>query len=95
VGGHRARNRWLRPAASLSAFRATGFLRRPHGRFVKPCRRCVDLSNNSAEYGYVGAVNHDTKSGTNKFHGKAFDYYKSGGLSAHQPVRPVSLLRRA
>ena len=63
----------------------------PTGQFVETVQEMrVDLSNNSAEYGYVGAVNMITKSGTNKFHGKAFDYYKSGGLSARNPFAPVS-----
>jgi len=45
----------------------------------------VDTNNYSAEYGNVAGalVNSTIKSGTNQFHGNAFEYYRSSGMAAN------------
>ncbi len=58
----------------------------------------VQQTNFSAEYGFSGAsvVNMITRSGTNKFHGSAYDFYRDNGLDANdwfanragQPIPP-------
>jgi len=35
----------------------------------------IDIANNTAEFGTIGQVTMISKSGTNSFHGSAFDYY--------------------
>ena len=46
----------------------------------------------SAEYGGVtgGVVNVVTKSGTNDFHGSAFEYFRNAGMDAHQAFTGAS-----
>ena len=46
----------------------------------------------SAEYGGVtgGVVNVVTKSGTNDFHGSAFEYFRNAGMDAHQAFTGTS-----
>jgi hypothetical protein len=46
----------------------------------------------SAEYGGVlgGVVNVVTKSGTNAFHGSAFEYFRNAGMDAHQAFTGTS-----
>ena len=58
----------------------------------------VQQTNFSAEYGFSGAsvVNMITRSGTNKFHGSVYDFYRDNGLDANdwfanragQPIPP-------
>jgi hypothetical protein len=58
----------------------------------------VEQTNFSAEYGFSGAsvVNLITRSGTNKFHGSVYDFYRDNGLDANdwfanragQPIPP-------
>lgn len=45
----------------------------------------VDSANNSAEFGSFGQMTLTSKSGTNQFHGSAFDYYTTSGLNARNP----------
>jgi len=49
----------------------------------------VEQTNFSAEYGFSGAsvVNMITRSGTNKFHGSAYDFLRDDSLDAEQLVR--------
>ncbi len=49
----------------------------------------LDISNNSAEFGPVGNVTFVTKSGTNQFHGSAFDYYSTPWFRARNPFAPT------
>jgi hypothetical protein len=42
----------------------------------------LTMVNNSAEYGAVATITVTSKSGTNEFHGSAFQQYSSGGLNA-------------
>ena len=49
----------------------------------------IDSSNFSAEYGIGGAVfNQITKSGTNKFHGAAYEYFQNDALNARSYFDP-------
>ncbi len=45
----------------------------------------VDSANNTAEFGAVGQVTVISKSGTNKLHGSAFEYYDSSGFASRNP----------
>jgi hypothetical protein len=45
----------------------------------------VDLANNSAEFGTLGQVTVISKSGTNKLHGSAFEYYITPFFRARNP----------
>lgn len=45
----------------------------------------IDLANNSAEFPSLGQVTIVSKSGTNRFHGAAFDYYQSPMFRARNP----------
>ncbi len=51
----------------------------------------IQTSNFAAEYGTAGGamVNMVSKSGTNQFHGSAYDYGANEGLGAHQPYTGV------
>jgi hypothetical protein len=51
----------------------------------------VQTNNYSAEYGrtYGAVVNVVTKSGTNEFHGSAFEYIRNGALNARNFFAPV------
>ena len=49
----------------------------------------VDMANNSAEFGALGQVTFISKSGTNAFHGAAYDYYTAAGLVARNPFSPT------
>ncbi|MDE3137078.1 MAG: TonB-dependent receptor [Acidobacteriota bacterium] len=48
----------------------------------------VNSNGYSAEYGHAGAavVNVVTKSGTNQFHGTAFEFYRDRGMNANDPI---------
>jgi Carboxypeptidase regulatory-like domain len=48
----------------------------------------VDLANNSAEFSSIGQVTLISKSGTNEFHGSAFDYYSTPFFRARDPFSP-------
>src|SRR5258707_3721455 len=60
----------------------------------------VITSNYSAEYGYTsgGVVNAVTKSGTNQFHGTAFEFIRNSALDARNffedPTKPKAQFRR-
>lgn len=61
----------------------------------------VEQTNFSAEYGFSGAsvVNMITRSGTNKFHGSAYDFVRDGSLDANnwfanRAGDPIPALRR-
>ncbi len=45
----------------------------------------VDMANNTAEYGAIGQVTIVSKSGSNEFHGTAFDYYSTPWFRARNP----------
>lgn len=45
----------------------------------------VDSANNTAEFGAVGQVTVISKSGANRLHGSAFDYYDSSGFASRNP----------
>ena len=45
----------------------------------------VDMANNTAEFGGLGQVTVISKSGTNEFHGAAFDYYKTPAVVSRNP----------
>jgi hypothetical protein len=45
----------------------------------------IDLANNTAEFGTLGQVTAISKSGTNEFHGAAFDYYTTPGFLSRNP----------
>ena len=51
----------------------------------------IQTSNFAAEYGTAGGamINMVTKSGTNKYHGTAYDYITNEALNAHQPYTGV------
>ena len=51
----------------------------------------IETSNFAAEYGTAGGamVNMVTKSGTNAFHGSAYDYGTNEALNAHQPYTGI------
>ncbi len=51
----------------------------------------IETSNFAAEYGTAGGamVNMVTKSGTNNYHGTAYDYITNEALNAHQPYTGV------
>ena len=51
----------------------------------------VQTSNFSAEYGQVagGLYNFTTKSGTNKYHGSAYEYWANEALYAHRPFNHI------
>jgi Carboxypeptidase regulatory-like domain len=58
----------------------------------------IDDSNFSAQYGIGGAVfNQVTKSGTNKFHGSAYEHFQNDALDArsyfNDPTQPVPPLK--
>lgn len=50
----------------------------------------VDYANNTADVGPIGQVTIITKSGTNEFHGGAFDYYSTRGFRARNPFTTAS-----
>ncbi|MDQ6706469.1 MAG: TonB-dependent receptor, partial [Acidobacteriota bacterium] len=45
----------------------------------------VDMANNTAEYGGLGQVTVISKSGSNDFHGSAFDYYQTPKFVSRNP----------
>ena len=51
----------------------------------------IQTSNFAAEYGTAGGgmINMVTKSGTNQYHGTAYDYITNEALNAHQPYTGV------
>ncbi|MCI0720515.1 MAG: TonB-dependent receptor [Acidobacteria bacterium] len=49
----------------------------------------IDMANNSAEFGPVGQVTVISKSGTNTFHGSAFDHYVTPFFKARNPFAEV------
>lgn len=51
----------------------------------------VQSSNYSAEFGQAGSglFQYTTKSGTNSFHGSAYDYFVNEALNAHQPFNHI------
>nr|MDQ2901894.1 carboxypeptidase-like regulatory domain-containing protein [Acidobacteriota bacterium] len=49
----------------------------------------IDLANNSAEFSSIGQVTLISKSGTNEFHGSAFDYYSTPFFRARDPFSPA------
>ena len=51
----------------------------------------IQTSNFAAEYGTAGGgmINMVTKSGTNQYHGTAYDYITNDALNAHQPYTGV------
>jgi len=54
----------------------------------------VDIANNSAEFGPIGLVTIVSKSGSNQFHGSAFDYYVTPWFMARNPFateRPTGI----
>lgn len=48
----------------------------------------VDVTNNAAEYGAIGQVSIVTASGSNGFHGNAFDTYMNSALAARNSFAP-------
>ncbi len=48
----------------------------------------VDMANNTAENGPIGQVTVISKSGTNRLHGVAFDYYVTPEFRARNPFAP-------
>ena len=55
----------------------------------------IDIASNTAESGSLGQVTIISKSGTNQFHGAAFDYYQSPMFRATNPFsnrRPAGVL---
>ncbi|HUQ90392.1 MAG TPA: TonB-dependent receptor [Bryobacteraceae bacterium] len=48
----------------------------------------VDLANNTADMGSIGQVTVISKSGTNQFHGMAWDYYSTPWFRARNPFSP-------
>ncbi len=57
----------------------------------------IQTSNFAAEYGQAagGYVNYTMKSGTNKFHGSAFDYLVNEAFNAGSPLHRSVLQRRS
>lgn len=54
----------------------------------------IDIANNTAEFGTIGQVTMISKSGTNAFHGSAFDYYSTPWFRARNPfalARPAGV----
>jgi len=53
----------------------------------------VETSNFAAEYGQAGGgyINYTMKSGTNQFHGGAFDYFRNEALNASTPFTDAGL----
>ncbi|HEY1757624.1 MAG TPA: TonB-dependent receptor [Bryobacteraceae bacterium] len=53
----------------------------------------VETSNFAAEYGQAGGgyINYTMKSGTNKYHGTGFDYFKNEALNAGTPFTDAGL----
>lgn len=51
----------------------------------------VQSSNYAAEFGQAGSglFQYTTKSGTNQFHGSAYDYFVNEALNAHQPFTHI------
>jgi hypothetical protein len=45
----------------------------------------VDMANNTAEFGSLGQVTVVSKSGTNRLHGSAFDYYQTPAMVSRNP----------
>jgi hypothetical protein len=56
----------------------------------------VNTSAYSAEFGHAGGavVNVVTKSGTNQFHGSAFEYYRDRSLNANEPFNKANQARQ-
>jgi hypothetical protein len=56
----------------------------------------VQSSNYSAEYGQAGSglFQYTTKSGTNNFHGSAYDYFVNEALNAHQSFSHIRNIAR-
>ncbi len=53
----------------------------------------IETSNYAAEYGQAGGgyINYTMKSGTNQYHGTAFDYFKNEALNAGTPFTNAGL----
>jgi hypothetical protein len=49
----------------------------------------IDMANNTAEFGTIGAVTMISKSGTNELHGNVFDYYSTPWFRARNPFALV------
>ncbi len=50
----------------------------------------IDAASNTAEFGTLGQVTVISKSGTNQFHGSAFDYYTAPAFRARNPFASQS-----
>ena len=48
----------------------------------------VDSNSNAAEFQAAGAVNVITRSGSNRLHGSAYEYYTTSGFDARDPFLP-------
>src|SRR5438477_7186812 len=56
----------------------------------------VDSHNDQAQFGGVlgGVVNVVTKSGTNQFHGEAWEFFRNSALDARNPITGINLLHQ-
>ena len=73
---------------SISGGRASGGIG-PLMSYVESFQEVrVDTANNSAEFGPIGMVTIISRSGNNRFHGSAFDYYSTPWFRARNPFSP-------